>query len=76
MVIKQCPHCKTTAFGGNYCSQCGTRLVDMPQAEEACPCCGGTGKIKRHSEPWYRWQAIQPPAFINQQPMYNTENKE
>lgn len=76
MTIKRCPHCQTTSFGGNYCSQCGTKLVDMPQVEETCPCCGGTGKIKRHSEQWYHWQAAQPIAYINQRLMNNTENKE
>lgn len=69
MGIKQCPHCQTTALDGNYCSQCGTKLVDMPQVEEMCPCCGGTGKIKKYSEQWFHWKTAQPIAVINQRPM-------
>lgn len=74
--MKRCPQCGKVMLDSNYCSQCGAKLVDMPKFEETCPCCGGTGKIKRYSEPWYRWQASQPPAVINQQPMNNAEHKE
>lgn len=74
MNMKQCPHCGQVAVGANYCSQCGTKLVYMPNIEETCPCCGGTGKIKRHSEPWYRWQYAQPQAVINTPTMFEESN--
>lgn len=64
--MKQCPKCKKTVFCGNYCSECGTALEPMPTMEETCPCCGGTGKIKRYGQNWYRWQKTEPQAVINQ----------
>lgn len=67
--LMYCPKCQQVR-SGNYCTQCGTKLVLSKdcQIEETCPCCGGSGKIRRYGPMWYNWQLFesrQPKAMLN-----------
>ena len=72
LTLKQSPVCKQNSYG-NYCSECGAKLVELQ--EVTCPCCHGTGKVSPDWRNTYWWQTAcinnhwQQPIHINGQPI-------